>query len=126
MANPNIVSVTSIYGNTTYLSDITGPSTGGNTNGASLLATSADKIRKVNSLMVANKHVSAVSVSVWVYSSSTSFYIAHTISVPADSTLVVISKDSSVYVGENDLLRIAAGTASQLDAVMSYEEIDDA
>ena len=76
--------------------------------------------------MVANKHVSAVSVSVWVYSSSTSFYIAHTISVPADSTLVVISKDSSVYVGENDLLRIAAGTASQLDAVMSYEEIDDA
>ena len=51
-------------------------------------------------------------------------YLAKTISVPADSTLVLLS--SPIYLMENDVLKGGASAASDLDLFVSYEVMDDA
>ena len=53
-------------------------------------------------------------------------YLAKTVSVPADATLVVIDKNMGLYLMESDILKIQASAAGDLSAVCSYEEIDDA
>ena len=51
------------------------------------------KVAKVNSLLVSNTDAStAYSVSVSVYRSSTDYYFAKTISIPANSTLDILNK----------------------------------
>jgi len=53
-------------------------------------------------------------------------YIAKTIAVPADATLVLIDKNSSIYLMEGDILKGGASAASDLDLFVSFEVIDDA
>ena len=51
-------------------------------------------------------------------------YLAKTISVPADASLVVL--DAPIYLMEGDVLKGGASAASDLDLFVSYEVIDDA
>lgn len=85
-------------------------------------ASNSNKVLKVNALYVANVDgTNAADISVALYRSGVAYEIAHTVSVPADSTLDVISK--SIYLEEGDDLRLTAGANSDLEAVCSYEEI---
>ena len=66
-------------------------------------------------------------VSVFITKSGGSpIALASTVSVPADSTLIVIDKNSMIYLEEGD--NIEAGASANSDAVItiSYEEMDDA
>lgn len=119
MANPNIVNVTTIQGKvvgllagTSLTALVTNPS-------------SSNKILKINSLIVSNINgASAADITVDIFKNQTTgYYLAYTISVPADATLVVISKDTSIYLEENDSIRIAASASNSLHAICSYEEI---
>lgn len=119
MANPNIVNVTSIYGK------VVGQAV---TNTATAIVTNtagSGKVLKINSLTIANINgTAAADITVDLYKNQTTAYeIAFTVSVPADATLVVISKDTSIYLEENDSIRLTASVNSYLDAVCSYEEI---
>ena len=51
-------------------------------------------------------------------------YLAKTVSVPADSTLVVL--DTPIYLMEGDVLKGGANANSDLDLFVSYEVMDDA
>jgi len=85
-------------------------------------ASNSNKVLKVNALYVANVDgTNAADISVALYRSGVAYKIAHTVSVPADSTLDVISK--SIYLEEGDDLRLTASANSDLEAVCSYEEI---
>jgi hypothetical protein len=53
----------------------------------------------------------------------TAFKIASTVSVPADATVVVVSKDAPLYLREDSSLGATAAVASDLEVVVSYEEI---
>ena len=127
MANPNIVNVSSIYGKTVVDADI-------QTGSPVLLgaACPADKILKINTLVIANIDGSNdADISVYLTGDTTNLiadahYIAKTISVPADTTLVVISKDTSIYLLEGDYIAVESSATGDLSAVMSYEELDDA
>ena len=122
MAAPNILSASSIYGKTTGAALDTSTTT-------SLLANSAssDKLLKLNSIIVANVDgTNAADVSVEFYNGSTAYRIASTVSVPADSTLVILGKDSPIYLEENHSIRGGAGAASDLEIIISYDELDDA
>ena len=122
MAAPNIVNVTSIYGKTMGAALSTTVST-------SILTCPANKVLKINSIIVANVDGSnAADATVQFYDSSATatYRLANTISVPADSTLVVISKDTAIYLEESDEIRAGASAASDLDIIISYEELDDA
>ncbi len=49
--------------------------------------------------------------------------IAHLITVPAKSNLVLISKDSGFYLNENKSINLQASAASDLNYLLSYEAI---
>ena len=120
MANPNIVAVSSIYANTVMDADVAASA-------VSLLTCGSNKVQKINSLVIANiDGTNAASIDVWIPRSSADYYLAKTISVPADATLVVIDKNMGLYLMESDVLKIQASAAGDLSAVCSYEEIDDA
>ena len=58
------------------------------------------------------------------FDTSGTFFIAKTVSVPADATLVLL--DTPIYLMEGDVLKGGASAASDLDLIISYESIDDA
>jgi hypothetical protein len=122
MANPNIVNVTSILGATALLAPA-------NTTANTLIsnAASSGTILKVESLSVANITGSAALVTVSVNSAAagggTPFDLAFQISVPANSSLQVIDKNSFVYLTENTSLVVTSGTSAALEYVASYEII---
>jgi hypothetical protein len=116
MANPNIVNVTSILGKTAILNVTTTP-----TNMIENAANS-NTILKLNYLSVANIDGSvAADITISVFRSSVEYKIAHTIAVPADSTLMVLERP--IYLEEGDSLRLTASANSDLQAVCSYEII---
>ncbi len=125
MANPNIVSVAAIYGNTNYAAIGTGsPDTQILSNAAS-----SGKIYKVNSLYVANiDGSSSADVSVRVYNQAalggTAIAIASTVAVAADSTLVLVTKDTAIYVLENSSLGCYASASGDLTFSCSWDEIN--
>ena len=56
---------------------------------------------------------------------STTYHLAKTVTVPNDATLIVIGKDAPIYLEESDEIREASAN-SDLEVVISYEELDDA
>jgi|VirMetMinimDraft_7_1064189.scaffolds.fasta_scaffold08274_1 hypothetical protein len=118
MANPNIVEVTSIYGKTAVLLPTTTAS--------DIIVNSAGsgKIYKVNFLTVANVNATAAAdITASIYRGAVEYKLASTISVPADASLILISKDTSIYLEEGDSLRLTASINSYLSAVSGYEII---
>ena len=92
-------------------------------------AASSDDLYKINSIIVSNiDGSSGVDVSIKWYdsSASASWHLCKTVSVPADSTLVVLGKDSPIYLEEGDRIRGLASAASDAQVTVSYEELDDA
>jgi hypothetical protein len=130
MANPNIVAVTSIYGKTTFLTPTA-------TSAVVLLpnASGSGKVFKINQIVAANVNGSAaVNCTVSIYSNGgvaqgsapsggTAYPIASTISVPADATLIVADKTTSIYLEEDQSISVTSGTASGITYSVSYEEI---
>jgi len=123
MANPNIVNVTTILGN----SSLTSLSTA---NATSIVSNAAgsNNVYKINTIMLANTEgTNAYSVTVSVYSQAalagTAFPIASTLSVPADSTVIALDKATSIYLKENQSIGATANTANTIVVVASWEEI---
>lgn len=124
MANPNIVNVAAIYGNNSTTSLTTTSATSIVSNAAA-----SGKVYKINSLVVANKQgTSAADITINVYSAAalggTAYALASTISVPADASLIVIDKTTSIYLKEDQSIGAIAGTASSLEVICSWEEIN--
>ena len=129
MANPNIVNVATINGGNLGFNL-------SNTLTATLLTVAADVIVKVNRITVANVDgSSAADVNLFVdgmgngatgitATGSATVYLAKTVSVPADATLVI--SDTPIYLMEGDILKGGASAASDLDLFISYEVLDDA
>lgn len=124
MANPNIVNVAAIYGNSAQVSLTT-------TSATSLVsnAASSGKVFKINSITVANVDgTNAADITINIYSAAalggTAFPLVSTISVPADATLIVTDKTTSFYLLENQSIGATAGTASDLVVNASWEEIN--
>ena len=130
MANPNIVSVSSIYGEsigealtTTVTTDI--------------MTVASNKLVKINFISVTNTHAStAVDVTVKIVKAgftsagigsgednAGTFALASTVNLPADDVLVIV--DKPIYLMETDVLEGGASVATA-DIFISYEVLDDA
>ena len=122
MAAPNLVSPTTINGKTTYL-------TLANTNETNLLVNSASsgKAMRVTNITVANiDGTNAADITLKIYdddSAGTGHAIASTLNVPADSSVVLISRDNHIWLEEVRRLTVTASAASDLAVVCSYEEV---
>lgn len=118
MAAPNIVNVTAIRGNTAVLNV--------STTAANIVVNpaSSGKVFKVNTIIVSNMDgVNASDANVSLMRGGIGYSIATTVTVPADATLVVVSKDTSIYLQEGDTIVVGATNANRLQAICSYEEI---
>ena len=130
MANPNIVSVSSIYGGNAgwNLS---------NTLTATLLTVDAEKLVKINRITVANVDgTNAADLNLYIdglgsgasgvttTGADATVYLAKTVTVPADTTLVI--SDTPIYLMEADVLKGGASANSDLDMFVSFEILDDA
>jgi hypothetical protein len=116
MAAPNIVNVATITGKTAV------QAVGTSATAIVTNSGSSGKVFKINALYVSNVDgTSAADITVDLYRSTTAYPIASTVSVPADSTLDILSK--ALYLEEGDALRCTANASGDLVAVCSYEEI---
>jgi len=130
MANPNIVAVTSIYGESIGEALTT-------TVGTDIMTVASNKLVKINYISVTNDHASTpVVVTVGVNKAgftsdgigsgednAATIYLASTVDLPADDVLVLI--DKPIYLMEGDVLEGGASAATA-DIFISYEVIDDA
>ena len=124
MAAPNIVNVTTIIGKTSVVNLTT-------TNATLVVENPAasGKVFKINSLYVSNVDGAAnAEITVSLYSEDniggTATQFVSTVTVPADATLVVISKDTAIYLEEDKSIGATAGAANDLKIICSYEEIN--
>ena len=132
MAAPNIVNVTTITGVTTFHAGIAVTTGGRGDLGITTVVSNAaasGKVLKINSLVAAGI-ADTTGVTLQYFndinhvSASSTVSIAMTVSVPTYSTLVLISKENSIYLEENTSLGVfAQPNAGTIDVVCSYEEI---
>ena len=131
MANPNIVSVSTIYGGN-YGWALT------NTLTTTLVTVDAEKLLKINRIVCTNIHATdAANLNLYVdgmgtaaangltpTGASATTYLAKVISVPANASLVVT--DTPIYLLESDILKGGSSATSTLELFISYEVLDDA
>lgn len=123
MSAPNIVNVTTITGKSAVVNLTT-------TNATLVVenAAASNKVFKINSLVVSNVDgTNAADITISLYSEDniggTATQIVSTVSVPADASLIVIDKNTSIYLEEDRSIGATAGAANDLKVVVSYEEI---
>ena len=118
MANPNIIGTTDIRGTTSFLKLTT-------SNTAIVQNSTANSVCKINSLMVTNiDGANSVLFTGFVHRLPTSnVHFGFNINIPPQTSLVVLTKDASVYLQENDTIYLRSSAPSGLDAMCSYEVI---
>ena len=132
MANPNIVNVTVINGNTAYLlpsgTSAVATWTYNGTTALTGLTPASGSVHKIDSIVVSNTTASAAAATVAIsnnatFASGTPYYIAYAISVPANASLIITDKTTAFYVTENQSVGVISGTGSALTFVASFEVI---
>ena len=122
MANPNIVNVTSIYGNTSYLI----PSTTAATTWTALTP-AAGTVNKIDNIVASNVTASIVAVTVAINSAAagagTNYRLVYQVPVPVNASIVVADKSTAFYLGEAQSIVVTVGTASAIELTASYEAI---
>ena len=125
MAAPNIVNVSTITGVTTWKAGIS--TLPGTPSVVVSNAASSGKVIKINSIVaVAVGATTGVTVKLYTEAAGAgaSVAIADTMSVPENSSLAVISKETSFYLEENKSIAVyKQDAAGDIDVVCSYEDI---
>jgi len=119
MATPNLANVATITPKNAM-------GTLADTNRTTMIDVPAETAVRIDSILLANiDGTSAVDATVEISddNGSTFYKIASTISVPADSTLDLISRP--IYLDETDLISVTAGAANDLAFHVSYVELVD-
>ena len=123
MAAPNIVDVSTITGKSATVALSTTSQTTLVSNAAS-----SGKVFKINMIQVANVDgTNACDVTIDVHSAAsgggTAYSLVATASVPADASLIALDKNTAMYLEEDKSITATAGTANDLEVIISYEEI---
>ena len=128
MANPNIVNVATIQGQSLGHHLLVADT--------AVITVTAEYIIKINTILVANVDgtnaatcdvrivkLNVTPLGITNIDTSGTFYIAKTVNVPADDLLVLV--DKPFYLMETDVLQAKASAASDLDLFVSYDVIID-
>jgi hypothetical protein len=123
MANPNIVSATSIVGKINLVRLVDNTPTQVVTNAAS-----SNKLFLIDSLTVANVDgTNACDITLQVFAAATntgtSTGLLNSVTVPSKATLIAVSKDSPLLLTENMSLYATASAANDLHVICSFKEI---
>ena len=123
MAAPNLVNVATITAksDTALLSGTSATAVVSN-------AASSGKVFKINSLVISNVDASAAAtITVGIYPQDdiggTAVVYANAVSVAPNSFLVVIDKNTGMYLEEDTSLGVTASAANDLTYTVTYEEL---
>ena len=117
MANPNQLAATSITGETITAALTTTLTT-------ALLSGIANKLIKVNSIIVSNiDGINTSSFNLYIDDGVNTRAFAYQISVPAGSVVIAIDRNSGFYITEGQTLEGGASLNGDLVATISYEII---
>lgn len=123
MAAPNIVNVSAITGKTDTIALST-------TSATTLVSNAAasGKVYKINMIQIANVDgTNACDVTVDLHTAAagggTAYSLASTVSVSADSSLIVLDKSTAIYLEEDRSITATASAGGDLEVIVSYEEI---
>jgi hypothetical protein len=122
MSAPNIANVAAMIGHTKgqAVTDTL----------ADLLENSAasGKVLKVDTLVVSNvdgANNADVTVTFVDATGPTTYTLAFVVTVPDKAALIVIDKNTSVYLEEGDKLQVQASDDNDLEVVVTWAELDD-
>jgi hypothetical protein len=117
MANPNIFNGSAMYGNTGVLAVTTAY--------ANVVQNpaSSSNLYKVTNLIVTNACTSALGITLQINQAGTNTTIAANVSVPSAVSLVILGKDTAIYLLENNSLQINASSNGYITAICSWEQI---
>jgi len=118
MAAPNLVNISTITAKST--------ATALGTTSATVLTnpSASNKVFKVNAVTASNNGTATITISLSINKGGTNYFIGKTLTLPANGTLIVVSKDSAgIYLEEGDYLAAYCDTAAASDLVISYEEL---
>lgn len=119
MAAPNIVNVSTITGKSLALNL-------GSTSLVGILTNSAssNEVFKINTVRASNVGVVTANISLgYGVVGGTTHYLASTIEVPVDTSLLIVDKTNGFYLEENQHILAKSETSGDLDIFVSYEEI---
>lgn len=115
MAAPNLLTSTTVNGKTAFFAMLTSTST--------VLANGAgsNTVIKVESVSVTNYTGATTNANVTVVRNATTYFLGGNIAVPANSTLVLMAKDTSFYLEEGDILQANVSSNSSTNIMVAYE-----
>lgn len=121
MALPDLNSPTKVEGKNVIVSDVPTTASGVLSN-----SSGSNETLRLSSIYVSNiDGTNACDVTSYIVDNTTSAsgYLASTVAVPADASLLPLTKDSNIYITENQTLYIQSSADGDLSAIISYEQI---
>lgn len=115
MSAPNIVNVTTITGKTAL--------TALSTDTSNVITSSSNTVTKLNNIVLSNYSASTVTANVMINRSATVYYVGGSVAIPANSSLVLLGKDTSLYLEEGDVLQANVSANTSISMSASYELI---
>jgi hypothetical protein len=117
MAAPNLLTSATVTGKTALLQLTTV------TGNVITNSSSSNTVVKLNDIVLSNYTASATTANVMINRSATAYYIGGTVAIPANSTLVLLGKDTTLYLEEGDVLQANVSANSSVSMSASYELI---
>ena len=122
MANPNIVNVTSIYGNTSYLIPTTTTATTW-----TALTPASGTVNKIDNIVASNVSAAVATITVSINSAAagagTNYRLIYQLPVPVNASVVIVDKSTAFYLGEAQSIVVTSGTTNAIEMTASYEAI---
>ena len=118
MANPNLKNLASVYGLTSGMSSIP-------TTASGIVTCGSNEVLKINNLYISNidgTNTATITADLYNGSSVLGYYIKE-LSIGAGGSVNIITNETSVYLNENQSLRLTASASGDLSAIISYERI---
>lgn len=122
MANPNLNAPSAVYAANTFVALTSTSETALISN-----ASTSNKVYLIDSIVVSNVDgAAAADCTITVYGSATNsgtgYRVVSTVSVPADASLVPVSKELGITLKENQSVYVKASAASDLEVVAYWKE----
>ena len=135
MANTNIVGVTQIVGISAYVTPSSTSQAAGNaafitdtSTAVTGLTPASGTVNRITSVVASNVTSSAATASIAIannatFASGTLYYIAYQVSVPPNSSVILVDKTTSFYITSGQSVGVIPGTASAINFTVTLESI---
>lgn len=118
MANVNLKSLTTVFGENASIVDIPITASG-------IVTCGSNEVLKVNSLYVSNiDSTNTATVTADVYDgTNVNSYLVKGLSVGAGGTVNIVTNETSIYINEGQSIRLTSSASGDIAGFISYERI---